>query len=160
MRLTFILRTPASPWIPTGMWQCHPMLMPGVGARVTWTHAPWQRGTGRGQLLTQPQLHLITSQLEGGLGARHTAWRQAEPQSACRRGKAKGMRARFQGRRWARGWLDGEAGGRLCPRHAAGAWGAEVHPVLVPLIRHCGGTEMGLGTGIGPRAHTHGFGDC
>lgn len=75
-------------------------------------------------------------------------------------GRQKGMHARFQGRCWARGWLDGEAGGRLCPRHAAGAWGAEVHPVLVPLIRHCGGTEMGLGTGIGPRAHTHGFGDC
>lgn len=107
MRLTFILRTPASPWIPTGMWQCHPMLMPGVGARVTWTHAPWQRGTGRGQLLTQPQLHLITSQLEGGLGARHTAWRQAEPQSACRRGKAERDACQISGPAlgtWVVGW--------------------------------------------------------
>lgn len=74
--LTFILRTPASPWIPAEMGQRHPR-RGGQGTIA----GRWSGGDmGRGQILTQAQLHLIVGQLEGGLGAGNAAGGQAEPQ--------------------------------------------------------------------------------
>lgn len=123
--LTFILRTPASPWIPAGTEQRHPTLAPG-GTRPPRPPAAWHRGEAKGQLLTQPQLHLIVGQLEGGLGAGDAARGQAEPQGACRRRGEGGLHATSRGRRRARGQPHGEAGMPPCPGHAAGTWGARL----------------------------------
>lgn len=82
--LTFILRTPASPWIPMEMEPCHipALVTPPRGGRDIWTLQGPKRDT-KGPLLTQPQLHLVLSQLEGRLGSWDAAGRQAETQGTC-----------------------------------------------------------------------------
>lgn len=87
--LTFILRTPASPWIPTETGPCHipALVMPPRGDRAIGT-LQGPEGDIKGPLLTQPQLHLVLSQLERGLRSWDAAGRQAEAQGTCAGGNA------------------------------------------------------------------------
>lgn len=100
--LTFILRTPASPWIPTETGLCHipALVMPPQGDRdIQSLQGP--EGDIKDSLLTQPQFHLVLSQLERGLGSWDAAGRQAETQGSCAGGNVLLELGRFLG---FRGW--------------------------------------------------------